>query len=347
MVFHGPFEFRDAFDEFAEGNAWPCLQMICMLLFLAFTVCFFVFGARASKEAKRAYEEFLSHREEYENQPDLSENNKYYRAMLKDYVKVNSYFDEKKGKVRFLYRTMTRFLRYPLIVCGLLVPACILGYALLNAHSEVPAATAVAFGFAAALSCAAFALYFLVVQHRSGCFARYAANVTAAQLRSDDYAFDAVFMDRIAADEKLKRRAEKMQAAGQKGMFAYLFSDAVTAVLLGGMAVYLIVIVFFVALVVSIVSPGRGNAPASGTMTHPTRRLVLYGAGPNERYETDGYGYVFKHGVRTSFRINGTEILNERGDRVETAGWLREGSHTVDYANGYEGETPFLRWDLE
>lgn len=347
IVYHGPFEFRALFGGYVEANAWPWLQMICMLLFLGCAVCFFVFGARSKKEEKRAYERFLAHREEYENQTYLSANAKYYKAILTDYVKVNSYFYEKRGKVRFLYRTMTRFLFYPLIACGVLVPACILGYAVTSAHSEVPAATAVMFGFAAAIACAAFVFYFLVVQHRSGCFARYAANVTPAQLQKGDYVFDSVFMEHISADAKLHKRAEKMQAAGQKGILAYLFSDAVTAVLLGGMAIYLIVIVFIVALVVSIVAPDRGaSSSAWSHQTPSSRALVLYG-GMNERYETDGYGYVFKHGARTSFRINGREILDERGERVETVGWLREGSQTVDYANGYAGETPFLRWELE
>ena len=55
IVYHGPFEFRALFGGYVEANAWPWLQMICMLLFLGCAVCFFVFGARSKKEEKRAY----------------------------------------------------------------------------------------------------------------------------------------------------------------------------------------------------------------------------------------------------------------------------------------------------
>lgn len=53
-----------------------------------------------------------------------------------------------------------------------------------------------------------------------------------------------------------------------------------------------------------------------------------------------------KYGQRTGFRLDGDDVLDERGDRVQTIGWLR-GNGTVDYANDYEGDKPFMRWGRE
>ena len=83
----------------------------------------------------------------------------------------------------------------------------------------------------------------------------------------------------------------------------------------------------------------------ANTSTARAAKTVIYGSG-NDKYEIDGYGYIMKYGQRTGFRLDGDDVLDERGDRVQTIGWLR-GNGTVDYANDYEGDKPFMRWGRE
>lgn len=343
--FSGPFEFINIMDGYAVGRL--VAQILFVLIFAASVVCFFVFGARSAKEQNKAFQYFLSHREEYENSEYLSANAKYYNAVLKDYLKVNSYFYEKNGKAVYLYKKLTGYMRAPLLVYFLLVVGCVAGSTYISAHDIPEKYMVFSFALVAAMCWAAFVFYYIIVKHRSRCFKRYAVTDNAQKISAGDYVFDEGFMEHISADEKLSARAIKMQNAGQKGLVAYIFSDRVTAILLGGAAIYMIVILFFVALVISIVSPSKGGASMvnANTSTARAAKTVIYGSG-NDKYEIDGYGYILKYGQRTGFRLDGDDVLDERGDRVETVGWLR-GNGTVDYANDYEGDKPFMRWGRE
>lgn len=355
--YDGPFMFIEQLQQnvdYGMPNPYPALQLVCMLACIICAVCFFVFSVLSKKRKEEAYKYFTEHRSEYEEDGYLAANGKYYRSMVNDYLKVNSCFYERKGKVISMYKKCTNYLFYPFIVSLLAVPVCIIGYSGMAddaSKSGIAAdgAIAIIFALAAMICWLAFVFYFLVVSHRRNAYKRYAVKMTAEQLNSDNYEFDEAFMNYIGGDEKLSARATKMQNAGQKGIVPYIFSEPVTAVLLGGMAVYVIVIVYIVALVISVIYGNKGTAVAhsSGNTERRNARVVLYGGG-NERYETNDYGEICKFGARTGFTVKGTEILNERGEKVETVGWLRDGSsRTVDYASDYSGEKPFRSWGLE
>ncbi|MDE6372884.1 MAG: hypothetical protein K2L72_00115, partial [Clostridia bacterium] len=303
--YSGPFMFieqiRDNVD-YGAPNPYPALQLVCMLACIICAVCFFVFGALSEKRKGEAYEYFTAHRDEYETENYLAANGKYYRSMVNDYLKVNSCFYGRKGKVISMYKKCTGYLFYPFIVSLLAVPVCVIGYSWSPDQNASNGSIAIIFALASMLCWFAFVFYYLVVSHRRRSYKRYAVKITVEQLNADDYDFDEAFMNYIGGDAKLSARATKMQDAGQKGIVPYVFSEPVTAVLLGGMAIYIIVIVYIAAVVITVVSGNKGltSTKSSGNAQQRQGRIVLYGGG-SDRYEVNDYGDICKFGARTGF----------------------------------------------
>lgn len=344
-----PFYFLHAYDlsDFISNSLW--LQLCEMLLFIACLVCFFVFGFKSDKKKRSAYDNFLEHREFFESESYLKQNDSYYRALVNDYLKVNSCFYERKGKVKFLYRKMTSYLYIQLIIAGLAFVGAFVAFQNAADHGNLygNAIYLVAIGLMVILYI--FMFYYMVVKHRKRCFQAYAIHVEPQQIRSNEFEFDASFMEYIANDAKLAKRADKMQKAGQNGIVPYIFSEPVTGWLLGGAAIEVVIIIFIVSIVISIVTPNSNKSTVSTLNigkedgTNKFSGIVIYGHA-GEVYEISSYHAIMYHNTRTEYEAYSyLDYIEIRKDSA-VVGWLRNNG-SIDYANDYKGDQPFARWE--